>query len=69
MASIAMQLIKKPKQQVDLVQAVALGIASGGFTCFYNGGTFYEESPGQKAQQMESYYLGYLTQIGKEHDL
>lgn len=69
MASIAMQLIKKPEQKVDLVQAVALGIASGGFTCFYNGGTFYEVSPGQKAQQMESYYLGYLAQIGKEHVL
>ena len=47
-ASIAKQQIANPKSRVSLIEAVALGVASGGFACFYNGGTYYEEFPGQK---------------------
>lgn len=64
-ASIAKQLIKDPGNQVSLTDAVAFGVASGGFSCFYNGGTFYEDFPGQKAQQIEQYYSEYLIQIGR----
>lgn len=63
MASIAMQLIEKPDAQVDLKLAIALGVASGGYTCFYNGGTFYEDSPGQKKSLVDVYYHDYLNQI------
>jgi sugar/nucleoside kinase (ribokinase family) len=64
-ASIARQLIKNPAHQVSLTDAVAFGVASGGFSCFYNGGTYYEEFPGQKAQQVEQYYREYLIQTGR----
>ncbi|MDP2338517.1 MAG: carbohydrate kinase family protein [Bacteroidota bacterium] len=63
-ASIAMQLKEKPKDQVSLKNAIALGVVSGGFTCFYHGGTFYEEFPGQKMIRIEHYLKEYLTQIG-----
>ncbi len=64
-ASIAKQLIKSPRNQVDLTDAIALGVASGGFSCFYNGGTFYEDFSGQKETQVEQYYKEYLIQIGR----
>jgi mannitol-1-phosphate 5-dehydrogenase len=64
--SIAKQLILNPGNQVNLTDAVAFGVASGGFSCFYHGGTFYEGFPGQKAQQIEKYYREYLIQIGHQ---
>jgi sugar/nucleoside kinase (ribokinase family) len=61
-ASIAMQLIANPGKKIDLHLALAMGIASGGYACFYHGGTFYEEYPGQKKKIIESYYNLYLKQ-------
>ena len=65
LAAIALQLIKNSSGQVDLKSAVALGIASGGYACFYNGGTFYESFPGQKNSLVKTYHHDYLIQIGK----
>ena len=62
-ASIATQIMTNPSEMVDLRKAIALGIASGGFTCFYNGGTFYEEYHGQKMGLVQAYYKDYLSQI------
>jgi sugar/nucleoside kinase (ribokinase family) len=59
-ASIAQQRIEKPDRPVDPDQAIALGIASGGYACFYHGGTFYEAFPGQNRQLIEPYYNDYL---------
>lgn len=47
----------------DLKEACYRGIVSGGFTCFYLGGTFFEELPGEKRQKMEPYYAAYKRQI------
>ena len=58
-ASITNQLhagIKKP----DLADAVRWGIVSGGFACFYMGGTYFEEYPGQKLERLRPYYEEYL---------
>lgn len=60
-ASIALQLIDKQDYPVNLDKALALGIASGGYTCFYHGGTFYETFPGQKRQLIEPYYQDYIV--------
>ncbi|MDR0795322.1 MAG: carbohydrate kinase family protein [Tannerella sp.] len=52
-ASIAEQLLtpqNRATAKVDLEEAIILGIASGGYTCFYHGGTFFEAFPGQKRQ-------------------
>ena len=64
LAAIAHQKIKNPSRQVDLKSAAALGIASGGYACFYNGGTFYESFPGQKNSLVKAYHHDYLAQIG-----
>ncbi len=62
-ASIAKQLIAGIDNKVSLIESVALGVASGGFACFYKGGTFYEEFSGQKNSLVEAYYKDYLSQI------
>jgi sugar/nucleoside kinase (ribokinase family) len=64
LADIAQQLVINPLKPVDLRLALAMGIASGGFACFYHGGTFYEEFPGQKQKIIETYYHSYLEQEG-----
>ena len=47
----------------DLREACSWGIVSGGFTCFYMGGTFLEEKPGEKLTRIKPYYDSYKKQI------
>lgn len=47
----------------DLREACSRGIVSGGFTCFYLGGTYFEENPGEKRLKIEPYYDAYREQI------
>ncbi|HAM09621.1 MAG TPA: carbohydrate kinase family protein [Bacteroidales bacterium] len=47
----------------DLREACSRGIVSGGFTCFYLGGTFFEDHPGEKRLKIEPYYEAYRRQI------
>ena len=62
-ASVAKQLIADSGKMISITEAIALGVASGGFACFSHGGTFYEQYNGQKAKEIEPYYQEYLTQI------
>jgi sugar/nucleoside kinase (ribokinase family) len=61
-ASIVTQLHNEPKQP-DLKEACCWGVVSGGFTCFYLGGTFFEENAGEKRSKMIQYYDAYKKQI------
>lgn len=47
----------------DLKEACTWGIVSGGFTCFYMGGTYFEEKPGEKLARIKHYYDLYKKQI------
>ena len=47
----------------DLREACSWGIVSGGFTCFYMGGTWFEEKPGEKLERIKPYYESYREQI------
>lgn len=47
----------------DLKEACYRGIVSGGFTCFYLGGTYFEAQAGEKKQKIEPYYAEYRKQI------
>jgi sugar/nucleoside kinase (ribokinase family) len=47
----------------DLHEACCWGIVSGGFTCFYTGGTWFEEKPGEKLERIKPYYESYRQQI------
>ncbi len=61
-ASIADQLrdgIRKP----DFMEACCLGIVSGGFACFYMGGTYDEKETGEKRSKIKPYYESYKKQV------
>ena len=61
-ASLVLQL-QKETDKLDLKEACIWGIISGGYTCFYVGGTFMEQYPGEKLKQIRPYYDHYKNQI------
>lgn len=61
-ASIANQLHNEV-QYPDISEACSWGAVSGGFACFYVGGTFLEQNPGEKLTKIKSYYDAYIEQI------
>jgi len=63
LASIAMQMYKNKDEKINLVDACAWGVASGGFANFYIGGTYFEKSPGEKLSLVKPYYENYKKQI------
>jgi sugar/nucleoside kinase (ribokinase family) len=50
------------RERYDLMEALRWGIVSGGFACFYVGGTYFEEHPDQKRSALVPYYEAYLGQ-------
>jgi sugar/nucleoside kinase (ribokinase family) len=61
-ASVVLQM-QQEIQPLDLVDACRWGIVSGGFTCFYVGGTWFEQYPGEKRERIIPYYEQYKKQI------
>lgn len=64
-ANTAEQLKSKDRGKLDLIEALSWGVASGGFACYYLGGTFYEKKQGEKLEIIKSYQIDYLKQIDK----
>lgn len=54
-ASVAMQMMARPGSPPDLLKVCQWAVASGGFACFYVGGTWYERFPGEKRYRIEQY--------------
>jgi sugar/nucleoside kinase (ribokinase family) len=50
------------QQPLDLIEACRWGIVSGGYTCFYVGGTFFEQHIGEKRELLTPYYEQYKKQ-------
>ncbi len=63
MASLAMQKMEGVEKP-DLTEAVIWGIASGGAACFYTGGTYIEQKPGEKFGHIKNIVEKYKAQIG-----
>jgi sugar/nucleoside kinase (ribokinase family) len=61
-ASLIMQL-QNGSTKMNLKEAASWGIVSGGFSCFYMGGTFHQKEPGEKQKRILPYYEAYLKQI------
>jgi sugar/nucleoside kinase (ribokinase family) len=61
--SIVEQL-KSKSQSLDLMEASAWGVVSGGFACFYVGGTYHEAAEGEKLSKIGPYYAKYKRQVG-----
>jgi len=49
-------------QHPDLQEACGWGIVSGGVACFYMGGTYFEQKPGEKLAKIKPYYESYQQQ-------
>jgi len=64
-ASVAEQLKHQQLGQLDFREALSWAVASGGFACFYVGGTWLEGNPGEKREKVEAFQKDYLTQIEK----
>ena len=47
----------------DIEEACRWGIVSGGFACFYMGGTYFEQTAGEKLTKIIPYYEHYNQQI------
>ena len=61
-ASLVQQVCSN-KKRPDLTEACTWGIVSGGFSCFYLGGTYFEEMEGEKLAKLKSLYELYKNQI------
>ncbi len=61
-ASLVSQLQEKP-DKLDLTEACMWGVVSGGYTCFYMGGTYFETNQGEKRELIRPYYEQYKKQI------
>ena len=61
-ASVAVQM-SEGAHPPDLLEACAWGIVSGGFACFYIGGTYMEKEEGEKLSQIKPYFTAYKHQI------
>ena len=61
-ASVVNQFYEGAKHP-DIREACCWGVVSGGFTCFYMGGTFFEDNIGEKLSRIRPYYESYKKQI------
>ena len=60
--SLARQMYNS-KLTLDLVESTKWGIVSGGFACFYYGGTYLEQTEGEKLACLQELYDQYLKQV------
>jgi sugar/nucleoside kinase (ribokinase family) len=61
-ASVAKQMQQNLQKKISLKEAVISGICSGGFACSYHGGTWFENTPGEKKQKIENLIGAYHKQ-------
>jgi sugar/nucleoside kinase (ribokinase family) len=59
----AINQLNKGLTKPDLREACSWGVVSGGYACFYMGGTYFEKKTGEKMTKMEAYYEDYKKQI------
>jgi len=60
LASLASQSLEG---RPDLIEACSWGVVSGGFSCFYIGGTYSEQYTGEKIEKLSELYQSYREQI------
>jgi sugar/nucleoside kinase (ribokinase family) len=65
-ACLAKQLNEGIKT-LDLLEAVKWGIVSGGFACFYLGGSYLEEKSGEKSEKIKHLHHLYEQQLRNQH--
>ncbi len=63
-ASMAWQIKAGKNKKLDILEAAAWGVVSGGFAGFYLGGCYKEEAPGEKFEKIQPYFDAYIEQTG-----
>ncbi len=63
LASTLAQASAAPRGRMDLLEACAWAVASGGFACFTVGGTYYEGEAGEKRRKVIPYVERYRRQL------
>lgn len=66
LTSLAEQMVAGRQTELSLLNACAWGAASGGFACFYAGGTYLESVPGSKRAEVERFVTAYHEQVSRE---
>jgi sugar/nucleoside kinase (ribokinase family) len=61
-ASLVAQLLQK-RRKIELTEACIWGIVSGGYSCFYMGGTYLQKEPGEKRKLITPFYNDYEYQV------
>lgn len=61
--ALAQQHKSQGSQKYDLIDAARWAVVSGGYACFYVGGTYFEERVGEKRDNLAPYYEAYRSQI------
>jgi sugar/nucleoside kinase (ribokinase family) len=56
--------MRSGEHHLDLHHAISWGVASGGYACFYLGGTMIEGNPGTKLAAVTEYVRDYRRQLG-----
>ena len=64
-ASLITQL-QNNKEKINLKEACSWGVVSGGFSCFYIGGTYHQKDSGEKQKLITPLYKDYVKQIYNE---
>jgi len=64
--SIANQYENTERGKFSIIDALTLGVVSGGFARFYIGGTFTETKKGEKKDKIKAYQTTYLAQISND---
>lgn len=62
LASLVWQM-EQGRAALSLMEACCWGVVSGGYACFYVGGTWFESAPGEKLSQLKPYYDAYVRQL------
>jgi sugar/nucleoside kinase (ribokinase family) len=65
LVALAKHQLKHSKEQITMSQICAYGAASGGLTCTYHGGTYYEKESGEKAKLLKPVVEAYLKSLEK----
>lgn len=66
-SSVACQLIENSIGTICIKEAIAFGTVSGGYACFYHGGTFFEQYAGEKKELILPYYDSYKEQLNSKN--
>ncbi len=64
-ASIAWQIKSHTIGNFELLEALTWAVASGGFACFYLGGTYLEQQPHEKFAKVEVFKNDYVKQLAE----